>query len=185
MIIERDKPEIIRVSYYQEYKDENYGSCLWAFFNFDIGNGILSIESDCGNYAYRWAETGEGFLKMCGYLDKHYLLKKLCGNPKRADVDATIEEVTEYLHESELEAPEVEELIDNLKCYLSTSRIYDSLERAKEAVVNWDSDYGVEIDQPWELVVATYSAWEKRIVDIYHDFIEPELRKIVEERSWK
>ena len=43
-----ENPEIMTVSFRQTRNDKDYGSCLWAGFNFDTKNYHLSIESDCG-----------------------------------------------------------------------------------------------------------------------------------------
>lgn len=49
-IIAIENPEIMTVSFRQTRDDKDYGSCLWARFNFDLKHYHLSIESDCGNY---------------------------------------------------------------------------------------------------------------------------------------
>lgn len=184
MNIKREKPEILRITYRQDRNDPDYGSCLWAFFNFDPENGILSIESDCGHYAHRWPETGEMFLDMCGYFDKNYLLGKLCGKPGHLDLDLTIEAAREYLVDMELEMDEIEELIGSLECRLNEN-ICPSADAAQVILDEWNYDYGIEIDQAWELAEVTYSAQEKRIVDIYRDHVEPVLREMSTERKNK
>lgn len=45
-------PPLISLYFCQERGDPDYGSCLWAVFNFDLERYELSITSDCGNYAY-------------------------------------------------------------------------------------------------------------------------------------
>ena len=74
-----EKPEIITISYRQERGDSDYGSCLWARFNFDTKNYHLSIESDCGSYANGWVPTpkSESFMHLCARFDKEYLLDKI------------------------------------------------------------------------------------------------------------
>lgn len=50
-------PPLISLYFCQERGDPDYGSCLWAVFNFDLERYELSITSDCGNYAYGWVPT--------------------------------------------------------------------------------------------------------------------------------
>jgi hypothetical protein len=50
-------PCITRISYRQEKGDSDYGTCLWADFEFDTINYRLQIMSDCGNYSYQWVPT--------------------------------------------------------------------------------------------------------------------------------
>ena len=59
MNIAVEKPEIITISYRQERGDKDYGSCLWARFNFDLKHYSMTIESDCGNYCARWQRKAE------------------------------------------------------------------------------------------------------------------------------
>lgn len=78
MKLELQTPHIIRIAYRQEPGDYRYGSCLWANFDFDQDNGILSVLSDCGNYAYRWPETGNRFLQlMAGKLGRNVTKREL------------------------------------------------------------------------------------------------------------
>lgn len=74
-----EKPNILVLEYKQEKGDEDYGSCLWARFTFNLDRYELTITSDRGNYAYKWCETpdSESFLELMARVDKHYLLDKL------------------------------------------------------------------------------------------------------------
>lgn len=78
MKVTREKPEILRFIYRQEQDDPHYGSCLWAIFDLDPGRGLFNVQSDCGNYAYRWPERGMDFLKLlAGNMTDSYLLGNL------------------------------------------------------------------------------------------------------------
>ena len=78
-IVKIEMPEITTVSFRQEKSDKDYGSCLWARFNFDTKHYHLSIESDCGTYGNGWVPTPdhETFLQLCSRFDEGYLLDKL------------------------------------------------------------------------------------------------------------
>lgn len=70
-------PTIIRFAYTQEPGDADYGSCLWAYYDFDTANGILNVQSDCGYYHYRWPESGDEFRHLMAKIDSDYLMEKL------------------------------------------------------------------------------------------------------------
>lgn len=71
---------IICLEYRQEREDEDYGSCLWARFYFNLDKYELMIMSDCGSYGYGWVETPEteSFLQLMSRCGKYYILKKNC-----------------------------------------------------------------------------------------------------------
>lgn len=71
-------PCITRISYRQEKGDSNYGTCLWADFEFDTINYRLQITSDCGNYSYQWVPTPgkESFLDCAGESSRIIYLAK-------------------------------------------------------------------------------------------------------------
>ena len=188
MKVTREKPEILRFIYRQEPGDPHYGSCLWAVFDLDPGRGMLNIQSDCGNYAYRWPERGENFLRLlAGNMTDGYLLEKLCGKPKEFDAEVTLAEVREYLQDAEYFKDEdsnrlkKERAIKDLKDELSQYDLEDEPGIAEFIVDNWNSDNNMEIDCAWELVVKKYGTWQKRIVKIFKEYIVPEIRKTISE----
>ena len=87
-------PPRISLYFCQERGDPDYGSCLWAVFNFDLERYELSITSDCGNYAYGWVPThkSESFMHLMARLDSGYLLDKLA-SPCVINEEATFEAV--------------------------------------------------------------------------------------------
>lgn len=92
MKVTKEKPEILRFTYRQEKGDPHYGSCLWAIFDIDPGRGILNIQSDCGNYVYRWPERDDDFLKLLIGLHEDYLLEKLeWNNDQNLEIDCAWE----------------------------------------------------------------------------------------------
>lgn len=181
MKVTREKPEIIRIVYRQEPGDPHYGSCLWAIFDLDPGRGMLNIQSDCGNYAYRWPERGEDFLKIFPRTTDGYFLEKLCGKPQDVDTEATIKRIREYLEEMEIPKSRRKRLIEHLESTFSEYTLDDELSLAQFLVDEWNSDYDVEIDQAWELVETDYGACQKRIVDIFQKHVVPEIEKIIAE----
>lgn len=193
MTLETKRPNIIRVEYRQTSGDKNYGSCLWAFYDFDLDRYMLNIQSDCGDAAYRWVETPkcESFLHLMARCDKGYMVHKLFGEPKQVDVDDTLNEVRERFgigtdeeYQKELtdyERREREDLIGDLE---NSFEEYGSLsaDTATFIIRDWidDNDIGSDIDDYWECVVTRYSACQTRIAEIFDKYIRPEIRKMLE-----
>jgi len=191
MKITREKPEILRFIYRQESGDPHYGSCLWAIFDIDPGRGMLNIQSDCGNYAYRWPERGKNFLKLlAGGMADDYLLEKLCGKPKKFNAEETVKEVAEYLKEAEyyedeeLNREKIDTAIKDLESEFSQYLLMDEPGIAEFIIDNWNSDNDMKIECAWELIVKEYGEWQKRIVRIFKKHIVPEIRKAIMEGAY-
>lgn len=183
-------PNIIRIACHQTMDDEHYGSCLWAYYDFDLDRYMLNIQSDCGNAAYKWVETpgSESFLHLMARVDDGYLMYKLF-SPEQLDVDATLANVRErlgivddegprwdYLNDEERE--ELEEAMDELEGLLNDC---GSPEHAIHVLNDWDSDNGIGIDCIYECVDTDYTAGQKRIVEIFTDYVQPKIREMVRE----
>lgn len=171
MKVEFQHPNIVRIVYRQEKSDKDYGSCLWAYFDFDLDKWMLNIQSDVGNYAYRWATEDGSFLKLMASISKDYLIHKLC-KQEEVDLDATKESVCYWLKESEASDKDyaIECLFDDL---------YKGIEKseAQRIIVDWNDHFDLEIDEPWELIETDFSAWQKKIVCIFTDFVQPKIRE--------
>lgn len=190
MKVTREKPEILRFIYRQEQDDPHYGSCLWAIFDLDPGRGLFNVQSDCGNYAYRWPERGMDFLKLlAGNMTDSYLLGKLCGKPKEFNAEATVEAVREYLKDAEYNEDEqknrlfIDRAVKRLESEFSEYDLSGEPGIAEFILDNWNSDNNMGIDCAWELVEKEYGAWQKRIVTIFKEYIMPEIRRVISEYS--
>lgn len=190
MKVTREKPEILRFIYRQEQDDPHYGSCLWAIFDLDPGRGLFNVQSDCGNYAYRWPERGMDFLKLlAGNMTDSYLLGKLCGKPKEFNAEATVETVREYLKDAEYNEDEqknrlfIDRAVKRLESEFSEYDLSDEPGIAEFILDNWNSDNNMGIDCAWELVEKEYGAWQKRIVTIFKEHIAPKIRLAISECS--
>jgi preprotein translocase subunit Sss1 len=191
MKVTREKPEILRFIYRQEQDDPHYGSCLWAIFDLDPGRGLFNVQSDCGNYAYRWPERGMDFLKLlAGNMTDSYLLGKLCGKPKEFNAEATVEAVREYLKDAEYNEDEqknrlfIDMAVKPLESEFSEYDLSDEPGIADFILDNWNSDNNMGIDCAWELVEKEYGAWQKRIVTVFKEHIVPEIRKAIMEGAY-
>ena len=189
MKIEAMKPNIVRIAIHQEKDDPHYGSCLWGYYDFDIDRYMLNIQSDCGEAAYRWYETpdSESFLHLMARIDDDYLMNKLF-KAEEVDVSATVAEVREHLgvgddwpDESltDEEREEREEALEELEGLLEdVSGSYGAVQKALE---DWNYDHDFDIDCIYEDVATDYTAWQKRIVEIFRDYVQPKIREIIKE----
>lgn len=188
MKTEVQNPNIVRVAYHQEPGDEHYGSCLWAYFDFDLDKYMLNIQSDCGNAAYRWVATpeAESFLHLMSRVHADYLIEKLFRHTV-VDVDATLREIREWLGIGDDEDYKDDELLEEDRVHREgalreledrlneyTQLDYDLAMRIAE---DWQSDYHFDIDCLYERVVTGFTCWQKRIVQIFEDYIQPEIAR--------
>lgn len=189
MKIEALKPNIVRIAIHQEKGDPHYGSCLWGYYDFDIDRYMLNIQSDCGEAAYRWCETpdSESFLRLMARIDDDYLMNKLF-KAEEVDVSATVAEVREHLGVgddwqddslTDEEREEREEALEELEGLLEdVSGSYGAVQKALE---DWNYDHDFDIDCIYEDVATDYTAWQKRIVEIFRDYVQPKIREIIKE----
>lgn len=90
------------VEFRQEQGDFNYGSCLWARFYFDLDNYCLMINSDCGNWMYKWFVTpSEPFMELMKRCEGGYLLDKMAVRDTWDD-DKIKQNINEYINSNEL-----------------------------------------------------------------------------------
>ena len=189
MKITIENPKITRIIYRQEQADENYGSCLWAIFDFDPDRGILNIQSDCGNFAHRWPERGKDFWELCIGMDEDYLLRKLCGKPGVFDAEATVETVKDYLKDAvyyedeELNRLKIDKAISDLESEFLNYDLSDEPGIAEYILDIWNSDNNMDIDCVWELVAKDYEPCQERIVQIYEEYIVLEIVRISQEAN--
>lgn len=189
MRIDALKPNILRIAVRQEGNDQNYGSCLWAYFDFDLDRYMLNIQSDCGDAAYRWCETpdSESFLQLMARIDDDYLMYKLFV-PDEVDVSDTIDGVRDYLgvggddgyqnvYLAEAERRRREEALEELEELLK--EVSGNYGAAQITLENWNTDHDFDIDCAYGYVAVDFSAWQKRIVEIFRDHVQPKIREII------
>ncbi|MBQ8708494.1 MAG: hypothetical protein IJ523_10445 [Succinivibrionaceae bacterium] len=193
MRVETIKPNIVRIAIHQEQGDPHYGSCLWGYYDFDLDRYMLNIQSDCGEAAYRWCETpdSESFLHLMARINDDYLLDKLF-KAEKVDVSGTVAEVREHLGVGEDEGwqddsltdderEEREEALNELEGLLeNVSKSYGAVEATLE---DWNADHGFGLDCIYERVVTDFTAWQKRIVEIFRDYVQPRIREIIKEEA--
>lgn len=177
-----ENPEIVGISYRQTTNDKDYGSCLWARFNFDTKNYTLHIESDCGNFAYGWYPTpnSETFLHLCSRFEPLYLMDKISsrsvvnGCATHKNLIEWMEDYDEYGFEclSDIQRQEIEESCHSSRNDHAVLReILKALEDTEfeGSCSEYDIACCIEMDYP---------SGAKKIAEIFRDYIQPELRKI-------
>ena len=181
----KEVPVNIRcLEYRQDRDDPDYGSCLWARFYFNLEKYELNILSDCGNYAYKWMETpdSESFLELMARISDGYLLGKLCGSPSEFDFDATKENLYN-IHKNDEEAIEVlDRIFEEMDYEPNTAddflRMFDD-----NNYLDYENANYAYFSDTWEFPVMVYSAWQKRIVKIFAECIQPKIREILKEEG--
>lgn len=180
MKIEAGKPNIVRISYHQEQGDPHYGSCMWAYFDFDLDKYMLNIQSDAGNAAYRWIATPdtESFLHLIARVDGDYLMNKFFDETV-VDEEATKNALLEYLTEMDMDEDDINDAARALEYIFDDYSVEHNIGLAQAIVEKWNSDNDLGIDCAYSYVQTDYTAGEKRIIRIFEDYIQPKIQELV------
>ena len=186
MKIDVTRPEILRIAYRQEQGDKGYGRCLWAFFDFDLQEYALSIQSDCGNAGYAWYKAkSETFLELMARISKEYLLNKLF-EEDCVDVPATMERVRDEMGVfddedgyMDLDPEQAEQDLEELE---STLNMCGNIAEAQHALDEWAQEHEeYELCDAWENAVGDYSSDQKKIGQIFEQHIQPKIWEMIKE----
>lgn len=184
MYIVIEKPEIVTISYRQTKEDKDYGSCLWARFNFDLKHYSLTIESDCGNFSHGWVPTpdSESFLHLCARFNWEYLLGKISSQTV-IDGEATFQKVKELLEQldEDVFASIDEETMEEIESACTGHREDTA---AYMAICDILGENGFSEYDSYDVaccIEKDYPAGAKTIARIYRDYIQPEVRKLERE----
>lgn len=183
MTITIEKPTITTLLYRQEKTDEDYGSCMWARFQFDLKNYTLHIESDCGNYVHGWYPTPdtETFMKLCARFDYDYLIYKL-SNRTVIDSESTWKAVKELVKETIEHS-----LFDNLDEYdweqLESSCYHchdqrDVIDGIFDVLQYTGLSGKIETEDLWGAIEMDYPANAKKIVSVFINHIQPFIKSM-------
>ena len=166
------------LEYRQNKADEDYGSCLYARFYFNLVTYELTIISDVGNYAYQWYATpaSESFLELMARITDDYLLNKLCGIPTEFDYEATKSCFYDNAYD-DIEEKWLDEIFEKIE---DDDYIPESGEEFIELFEGENNGSWMDI---WDYCVYDYTPWQKKIVSVFKKHIQPAIRKIVNEES--
>ena len=120
-----------------------------------------------------------------------YLMEKLF-KAEKVDVSATLDEVREWLGIGEdedyqdddltpWEREERQEALEELEGLLEDAS--ESYGAVQKALVDWNDEHDFNIDCIYERVVTDYTAWQKRIVEIFRDYVQPKIRELAREEA--
>ena len=170
------RPNILTLEYRQDKEDKDYGSCIWARFNFNLDRYELFISSDCGTYGYKWCETPktESFIELMSRVDKDYLLHKLCGEPKEFDYDATKESILRCYEDDEVNLELVKSIFEEIEDQYEPNS-------ADCFALMWDEADSPDHNFPeiWDRIVYSYSYDAIKIVNIFENEIKKALKEIL------
>lgn len=174
MKIAKIKPRTYTYELVPNKDDEEYASCMWARFTFDCDNGILNINSDAGNYAYRWGyDVHEDFMHLMSRINKYYLLDKLS---KRSVflLDKSKKETIKCVEENGWECYDIESEEDWEKI---KQDILDIDVRTEESFYCEIDDIFPYID--WESIIIEkdYPCGAKVIADLFEKYLQPKIKE--------
>lgn len=177
------KPSIVTFAYKQLKDDEDYGSCLWARFNFDLVNYSMTIESDCGDYSYGWTPTPEteSFLHLCSRFNKDYLLEKL-SSQSRVDTDETRKAIFEWieLNNIDIENPDLNSLKELEFASSGYTATFIELEKKIDELELNDIFDAEEIG---DCIIMDYPYKVLKIVDVFIRHIKPKIKEYEENKQ--
>jgi hypothetical protein len=180
MKVSETKRNIVIVSCSQEKPDPDYGTCLWADFIFDTDTYTLNINSDCGDFSYGWNVTStEPFLKLMARINRDYLLTKIASCNCVA-VDATMKKI-EYEFSISAEADEGSRILENVR--ERVDEYSDNYDACVEKLIDilceegYGEDGGLDYESVSCAMESKYPPQAERIADIFADYIQPFIRK--------
>ena len=137
----------------------------------------MNIISDVGNYAYKWVATPEheSFLELMARVTDGYLLTKLCGSPKEFDYEATKDHFYDYADEDG-----DKERLDEIFEEIESKYIPDNGETFIELFEQENDGWWCDV---WEYPVYDYTPWQKRIVKIFDENIQPVIKELVKQEK--
>lgn len=174
MEIKRLEPKIYTYKLIPDKNDEEYSSCAWARFVFDCNNGSLTIDSDAGDYFYRWGyNENEDFMHLMGRIDKWYLINKL-SNRSIFLLEESKKENIKYIEDNGWEyfGIDSEEKWKDCK-----QNILDINTYSEETFLRTINDIIPDID--WESIIVEkdYPRSAKVIVRLFEKYLQPKIRE--------
>ena len=175
MKIEKIQPNVITYALYPSQNDEEYGECMWAKFIFDCDNGQLNINSDAGDYSYRWGyNENEDFMNLMMRINKDYLLNKV-SNRLFFDEDASKKETIKLVKRFGLSCFEIK----------NGKQISDIVNKIKAIEYGCSEEYFIRkvksiiptIDYENIEVIKEFPRGAVIITDLFERYIQPKIKE--------
>lgn len=177
MSVEKLNSRIIK---YRLVDEESHGV---LYYTLDLDKYSLSIGGET-SADYKWVETPktESFIKLMIRCSNYYLLNKLFR--QEFDLENSIEAMKNFIEEHKWfyrykDKKAFLEEIENIEAYCESEFVNRVIELLGEYDVELDGDdeynlwsYGVKKD---------YKYWDKKAVELFCEFIKPELKKEIQE----
>lgn len=179
MTVNEMKPNMLCLEYIQEKDDEDYGTCLWARFAFNLDRYELAISSDCGNYGYKWCETPntESFLELMARVNDGYMLDKLYGRADIFNYDDSKAEIYKYLGEENEDKEKLDRIFEEMEVYGSGP------DNASEFMRIFEDNNNDDFCCVWEYLEYDYPSNALKIVSVFRDCIQPYIRERLKEQK--
>lgn len=164
-----------RIIKYRLFDEESHGV---LYYTLDLDKYSLSIGGET-SADYKWVETpkSESFIKLMVRCDSGYLMNKLFN--RVFDLGKSVEAMKEFLKENEW----FYRYKDKKECLKEMDDICVDYDRELvNEVIKLLEEYNVEVDGDmeydlWNCIERTYKYWDKRAIDLFCEFIKPELKK--------
>jgi len=173
MQIKRIEPRVITYALEAESYDEGW-QCMWAKFIFDCDSGQLNINSDAGDYSYRWGyNQNEDFMHLMTRVEKGYLLNKISDRSvfnfkksQKAMIKAVKEKAIPYGWCKT--GKEVARLVADIKD-IEYGCSEETFFRTVDSILNIDYE-DIEI-------IKEYPHGAKVVVDIFEKYVQPKIKE--------
>ena len=164
-----------RIIKYRLYDEKSMGV---LYYTLDLDKYSLSIGGET-SADYKWVETpkSESFINLMVRCDSGYLMNKLFN--RVFDLEKSVEAMKEFLKENEW----FYRYKDKKECLKEMDDICVDYDRELvNEVIKLLEEYNVEVDGDmeydlWNCIERTYKYWDRKSVDLFCEFIKPELKK--------
>lgn len=173
MIVDKIQPRVITYRLKAETNDEGW-QCMWAKFIFDCDSGQLNINSDAGDYSYRWGyNENEDFMHLMSRINKDYLLNKISDRSK-FNFEASQKEMIKAVKKDAIpygwckNGKEVSELVNQIKNI--------EYRCSEEYFFREIYDMISEIDFESIEIIKEYPCGANVVADLFEKYIQPKIK---------
>lgn len=173
--ISKIEPDVLILEFNQDESDKDYGSCLWARFYIDKKSYTLTIDSDCGHYAYSWLPTkSESFIHLLSRMNKDYFLSKI-SEDTYVDSNKTFILVNQYLRDitprDEYKKLDLHSIKDVCSC-----RTIAAVTSELKSTIPYHIACNIDEFELFNSIVTIYPPQAQTIAEIFMNYVIPYLR---------